>query len=434
MKTFINSISLCLSVALAGLALFAFGRAAAAQTNAPPPPLRWWKGNLHTHSLWSDGNDYPEMIVDWYKQRGYHFLALSDHNVLAQGQRWIDAQTNRGGAAALENYRKRFGDSWVEQRSENGKALVRLKPLNEYRFLFEEPGRFLLLQSEEISDRFGALPIHLNATNLLELILPQGGGSVLEVMQNNINAVLEQRKRTGQPILPHLNHPNFGWAVTAEDIARLRGERLFEVYNGHPAVHNHGDAQHPSTERLWDIALTQRLTQPQGELLYGIATDDSHHYHEQKPNQSNPGRGWVMVRARYLTPESLIAALEGGDFYASTGVRLKDVRFGDGALWLEIEPEVGVTYTTPFIGTRKDYDRSSTPALGADGKPLPVTRRYSRDIGTVLAQVKGPSARYVLKGDELYVRAKIVSSKPQANPSVPGEVETAWAQPVQPGR
>ena len=26
---------------------------------------RWWKGNLHTHSLWSDGDDYPEMIAGW---------------------------------------------------------------------------------------------------------------------------------------------------------------------------------------------------------------------------------------------------------------------------------------------------------------------------------------------------------------------------------
>ncbi len=62
-KDIMNSISLCLSIALAGLALFAFGRAAAAQSDAPPPPLRWWKGNLHTHSLWSDGNDYPERIA-----------------------------------------------------------------------------------------------------------------------------------------------------------------------------------------------------------------------------------------------------------------------------------------------------------------------------------------------------------------------------------
>ena len=31
---------------------------------------RWFKGNTHTHSLWSDGNDFPEMIVDWYKKEG----------------------------------------------------------------------------------------------------------------------------------------------------------------------------------------------------------------------------------------------------------------------------------------------------------------------------------------------------------------------------
>jgi hypothetical protein len=56
---------------------------------APPPTAgvdssspRWFKGNLHTHSLWSDGDDFPEMIADWYKQHGYHFLAISDHNVL----------------------------------------------------------------------------------------------------------------------------------------------------------------------------------------------------------------------------------------------------------------------------------------------------------------------------------------------------------------
>ena len=57
---------------------------------------RWFRGNLHTHSLWSDGNDYPEMIVDWYARRGYQFLALSDHNVLGQGRRWMSvAEANK---------------------------------------------------------------------------------------------------------------------------------------------------------------------------------------------------------------------------------------------------------------------------------------------------------------------------------------------------
>ena len=25
---------------------------------------QWQKGNLHTHSFWSDGDDFPEMIID----------------------------------------------------------------------------------------------------------------------------------------------------------------------------------------------------------------------------------------------------------------------------------------------------------------------------------------------------------------------------------
>lgn len=48
---------------------------------------RWFKGNLHTHSLWSDGNDFPEMICDWYAQNDYNFLALSDHNILSRGEK-----------------------------------------------------------------------------------------------------------------------------------------------------------------------------------------------------------------------------------------------------------------------------------------------------------------------------------------------------------
>ena len=52
------------------------------------PP--WFKGNLHTHSLWSDGNDFPELVCDWYKRAGYQFLALSDHNILSEGAKWMD--------------------------------------------------------------------------------------------------------------------------------------------------------------------------------------------------------------------------------------------------------------------------------------------------------------------------------------------------------
>src|SRR3954467_14711793 len=75
---------------------------------------QWFKGNLHTHSLWSDGDDYPEMIVDWYKQHGYHFLAMSDHNVLSDSEHWISIAKSSGGELAFTRYLERFGYDWVE--------------------------------------------------------------------------------------------------------------------------------------------------------------------------------------------------------------------------------------------------------------------------------------------------------------------------------
>ncbi|MBW3597379.1 MAG: histidinol-phosphatase, partial [Planctomycetes bacterium] len=101
------------------------------------PPLRWWKGNIHTHSLWSDGNDFPEMIAEWYRTHGYNFLALSDHNILSEGVRWMkhDDIVRRGAEDALEKYEARFGGGWVETRGEPGtpEFAVRLKPLDEFR-------------------------------------------------------------------------------------------------------------------------------------------------------------------------------------------------------------------------------------------------------------------------------------------------------------
>src|SRR5215210_2406323 len=97
------------------------------------PAQRWWKGNLHTHSLWSDGDDFPEMVVDWYKTHGYDFLAISDHNVLHQGGFCVIATNQTVGLAALPKYLRRFGSNWVEQIQCEGKPAVRLKTLDEYR-------------------------------------------------------------------------------------------------------------------------------------------------------------------------------------------------------------------------------------------------------------------------------------------------------------
>ena len=390
--------------------------------NAPT----WWKGNLHTHSLWSDGDDYPEMIVNWYKEQGYHFLSLSDHNTLAEGERWIDTTRNRSGSDVFDAYLARFGSEWVETREDTGGYRVRLKTLEEFRPLFEEEGAFLLIQSEEISDGFDGKPIHVNATNIQEKIDPQRGENLREVLQNNVNAVLDQRKRLDVPMFPHINHPNFGWAVTAEDLITLIGEQFFEVYNGHPAVYNYGDDYRPGMERMWDIITTRRILQGR-PIMYGIAVDDSHNYHDISIYRSNAGRAWVMVNSSHLTADSLIAAMERGDFYGSTGVELRDILVSDNGIAIDIKEEDGVTYETQFIGTRILHDSTSVPV---EHQGRFVTRSYSADLGEVLSVVQGVSPVYEFDGDELYVRAKVISSKPKENPYQEGETEMAWSQPV----
>ena len=394
--------------------------------------LRWWKGNLHAHSLWSDGDDYPEMIAHWYKSHGYDFLMLSDHNILADHEKWIDVEKSRGKRLAYDKYLARYGEEWVEQREREGRLEVRLKTLEEFRPLFEQQGKFLMIQGEEITDSFQGLPVHVNATNLQDLIPPQGGNSVLEVMQNNVNAVLAQRKATGKSMFPHLNHPNYKYGVTAEDLAAVRGERFFEVYNAAPGVRNEGDERHASLERMWDICLVLRLSKPGGEILYGMGTDDSHSYHDIPSRRSNPGRGWVMVHAPTLHPGVIVEAMEAGDFYTSSGVTLEAIRANGKQLTIRVQPEPGVAYTTRFIGTRKGYDASSSPVRDKDGKKIYATRRYSADIGQVLATKSGPVVTYRFRGNELYVRAIVTSTKLKDNPYAEGEFEQAWIQPALP--
>jgi len=393
---------------------------------------RFWKGNLHTHSLWSDGDDFPEMIADWYKRHGYHFLAMTDHNVLSEGERWIDAEASKTRVKALDKYRTRFGDAWVETRELKGKRQVRLKPLAEFRSVLEDPGRFLMIPGEEITHRFAKNPVHINAINLRDVILPVDGTSVRETIQVNHRLVAEQRRKTGRKILASLNHPNFVWGVRAEDMIGADELRFFEIYNGHPIVGNYGDDLHASCERMWDIVLAIRLGKLRQSLVYGLATDDAHGYHAFGVGKVNPGRGWTMVRAPYLSAEAMVKAMEAGDFYASTGVILTDVRAQGKSYTVSIQAEKDVTYRTQFIATLKDAPLSSTPRLDAKGEPLPVTETYSQEVGKVVAESDKLQATYQFTGKELYVRARVTSSKRHPNPYAKGDVEMAWTQPAVP--
>lgn len=377
---------------------------------------QWYKGNLHGHSYWSDGNQYPEMILEWYRDRGYHFVSLTEHNLLAEDEEWRDVSRGTEEEGIFRDYLKTFGDSWVEYEENTQSTRVRLKSYEEYKSRMEEDSQFLVIRGEEITDSNQERPIHVNAINLEEAIQPQGGGSDADMLQNNIDAVWSQSRSSGEPILSMVNHPYNEYAITPEDIMQLERVRFMEVFSPHPTVWTYTNSKYAAPPEwpgeMWDKVNTHYRLNGKS-LIYGLATDDAHEYHQFALEYSNPGRGWIHVWSEELTEESLIRSMRSGKFYATSGVHLSRIRVNDAGISLRIDGEEGVRYRTQFIGTLK----------GSPGKP-----------GQVLAETEGTNPAYDFSGDELFVRVRVISDKAMEAFREKGVTEEAWTQPVIPGK
>jgi hypothetical protein len=312
-----------------------------AVVSTQPPqqaPLRWYKGNTHAHTLQSDGDSTPEVVTRWYREHGYQFLVLSDHNVLTP----------------VESLNERFA----------------------------VPDVFTLIRGEEVTNRTPeGKAVHVNGLDTRARIGPQAGRTILELLQRSVDAI---RREGG---VPHINHPNFVWSISADELRQVKNNTLFEIYNGHPMVNNVGGGGVPGTEAAWDAILTS------GTLLYGIAVDDAHNFTEPgNPNVAGPGRGWVVVRASALQPRAILEAMEHGDFYASTGVELTDVQATRSSLTVTVKKDSWAKYRIQFVGSS----------------------------GRLLHEALDSPATYSFKGGEGYVRARVLESN--------GRV--AWVQPV----
>ena len=173
------------------------------------------------------------------------------------------------------------------------------------------------------------------------------------------------------------------------------------------------------------------------EVFYGLAVDDAHEYTVWGLGEVNPGRGWLMVKSQWLTPNKITEAIKRGDFYNSTGVTLRSLEISDAGITLDIEAQAGVDYRVEFVGTLKDADLAPRTAPAPEHLHAETTDHlhdtitsYSADVGRVLSESSGTHAEYKVRGDELYVRARIISTKLHPNPFAAGDVEMAWTQPL----
>jgi hypothetical protein len=419
-----------------------------------------FRGQLHAHSYWSDGRGFPDQAVAAYKQRGYDFFCLSDHNRLADDPNvWRKVVAEEGSwppnvtQANFDACVQAFGRDWVESKTEGAQTSVRLKTYAEIKAKFDEPGRFLFMPGVELTQTINGYSVHMNYINLPEILPCIKGsdliktvttpGTVSELIGVNATEAKQMADKLQRPYLLMLNHPLWVYYdVAPQNLIDNPGVRFFEVCNGGSDYAPHPETPNYNPEKFWDVVNAFRCEQNQ-PLLYGIGSDDAHFYDEKRINDvCGVGDAWVMVHAESLTPEHLLAAMQRGDFYASSGVLLNDVAFhpANKTLRVKVQTEPGVKYRIHFITTKRGFDRKvakiDSPAgkdtAGKD-KPGRVIPLYSEDIGRAVKTVEGDEAEYCMEGDDLYVRASIESDAPaKTTPYFHSKVKMAWTQPYSP--
>ena len=462
------------AAAFAGFAGCSFGRGANGFTKK-----RWYKGNLHTHTFWSDGKAFPEEAVAWYKSRGYNFLGLSDHNMFQDDpdswiaqvgdneEKFTPAWTKRPTRRYVFTAKKRYFDDYLKafpdaktRTDASGRLEARLSTFAELSARFNVPDEFLLLpdveatRSVKYSD--GRIhQLHMNYVNLPQLlpsyVEPDFKRIVNDIplgtfLGNHAKETAELARTLSQPHLFILNHPIWRWYdVGPEVVVENPTVRFFEVCNnGSPFAPGEGlPTDGLDTDRLWDVANAFRLRRGQ-PLLYGIGTDDTHRYRGEPCEMLMPGNAWSLVRAESLDAASLIAAMDAGDFVTCEGLEPEDVSFDPSAGRLDIAVPAGtVARTIRFIVSKRDFSEKPVakavvrPAQHKDEMQFQRTINiYDEKIGKVVKTVEarpGEPIRtsYTMESDDMYVRARIEEKgTPRCSaPLHPQGLHVAWTQP-----
>lgn len=301
------------------------------------------KGNLHTHSRASDGDSPPRRVYEWYRDHGYAFVALTDHNQRVDPTPFRDV---------------------------------------------ERPG-FVLLPGEEVTMGVNGTAVHVNA------ICARAGIGVdhpkeLYAFLTNKDALawaIDHIAAEGGVAL--LNHPNYMWALTSADLVGLPAAPLLEMWSGHPHVHAEGDARRPSEEAIWEDTLRA------GVDYAPVSVDDTHSLHGPI-GQPAPGRGWVQVFTDDVSERSICDALARGRLYASSGASLKRIQVeGDT---MTVTPE-SATAKVEFIGPK-----GVLATLSPRGEP--AVYRLQGDESYVRARITDmPHASQGARGGKAWTRA-----------------------------
>lgn len=263
-----------------------------ADQTALPEGMPRYKGNLHSHTVNSDGHWTPEQSVAEFRAHGYQFLCLSEHDLYTDYSSTFDTDD-----------------------------FIILPGLEASAVLVAEDGSRLrthhmhgILGTDEM---VAAAPERFQHMERLEPIVRRGAWNGLAVAQE----LSDTLARHGCAVT--YNHPIWS-RIEPDDVLGLTGAFGIEVWN-YDTVNESGTGYDTV---YWDLMLRR------GARIGGLATDDNHN----EGTFDDSFGGWVVVCAPELTRDAVVGALLRGDYYSSAGPQLANWGVRDDTVWVECSP------------------------------------------------------------------------------------------------
>jgi hypothetical protein len=251
---------------------------------------KFYRGNLHTHSTASDGVLEAEEVCRRYQAEGYDFIALTDHFVGLFDYPITDTSPFRN-----DRFTTIIGAELHTGEMENG-------------YLW-----------------------HILGIGLPLDFTPPDAPHFRSVKGSESGASIARRARDAGAFVV-IAHPHWS-GISEADARTITAAHAVEIYNHGCVVDNDRGEGFLTLEHLLN----------DGRHLNLIATDDAHF------NTPDHFGGWVMVKATENTPEALLAALKAGEFYASTGPDIHDIRISKDAV--EVDCSSAATIIVQGQGT-----------------------------------------------------------------------------------
>lgn len=266
-----------------------------------PPEGRFYKANLHCHSNWSDGRLSPEELKAVYKENGYSILSITDHEgIFDHGYLDDEDFLTLPGYEREINCTDPVAGGWNSVRTCH--LCIYPKDRNNINCICFDP--------DFIHPKFKWM--HDERHEQVKYIGEPYKDLHYDV--DCINHIIAEANKNG--FMVTLNHLEWSYELY-EQFSKYEGMFATEIYN---------NASYEYNERFYDMLL--RL----GKRIYCVAADDNHNSAELDSQYSDSCGGFVMIKSEALEHNSIISALEKGNFYSSTGPAINDIYLEDGKI------------------------------------------------------------------------------------------------------